>query len=66
ISMSGLTVYLGKQTLSGLNPKQIVRGVKKVVIHPQYNSATFNNDIALLLLNSSVTFNSYITPVCLA
>ncbi|KAM9481985.1 serine protease 27-like [Clarias gariepinus] len=66
ISMSGLTVYLGKQTLSGSNPNQIVKGVTKVVIHPQFNSATLNNDIALLLLNSSVPFNSYITPVCLA
>ncbi|XP_060776199.1 serine protease 27-like [Neoarius graeffei] len=63
---SGLTVYLGKQTLSGLNPNQIARGVKQVILHPKYNSATQDNDIALLLLNSSVTFTDYIIPVCLA
>ncbi|KAK3557076.1 hypothetical protein QTP70_024447, partial [Hemibagrus guttatus] len=63
---SGLTVYLGKQTLNGSNPNQIARGVNQVTLHPNYNSTTFNNDIALLLLNSSVTFTNYIRPVCLA
>ncbi|XP_058258434.1 serine protease 27-like [Hemibagrus wyckioides] len=63
---SGLTVYLGKQTLNGSNPNQISRGVKQVILHPNYNSATQNNDIVLLLLSSSVTFTNYIRPVCLA
>ncbi|XP_060723350.1 serine protease 27-like [Tachysurus vachellii] len=66
VSMSSLTVYLGKQTLKGSNPNQIARSVKQVIIHPSYNSATQDNDIALLLLNSSVTFTNYIRPVCLA
>lgn len=65
-SMSTLTVYLGKQTLNGPNPNQIARGVKQVILHPNYNSATQDNDIALLRLNSSVTFTNYIRPVCLA
>lgn len=65
-SMSTLTVYLGKQTLNGPNPNQIARGVKQVILHPNYNSATQDNDIALLSLNSSVTFTNYIRPVCLA
>ncbi|XP_027029918.2 uncharacterized protein LOC113660546 [Tachysurus fulvidraco] len=65
-SMSSLTVYLGKQTLKGSNPNQIARSVKQMIIHPNYNSATQDNDIALLLLNSSVTFTNYIRPVCLA
>ncbi|MCJ8729129.1 hypothetical protein PDJAM_G00102700 [Pangasius djambal] len=63
---SGLTVYLGKQTLSGSNPNQIARGVTQIVLHPSYNNATQNNDIALLRLNSSVNFTDYIRPVCLA
>ncbi|MCI4375000.1 hypothetical protein PGIGA_G00104030 [Pangasianodon gigas] len=63
---SGLTVYLGKKSLSGSNPNQIARGVTQIVLHPNYNNATQNNDIALLRLNSSVTFTNYIRPVCLA
>ncbi|KAK3557065.1 hypothetical protein QTP70_024451, partial [Hemibagrus guttatus] len=63
---SGLTVYLGKQALNSPNPNQIARSVKQVILHAGYNSATKNNDIALLLLNSSVTFTNYVRPVCLA
>ncbi len=35
-------------------------------MHPSYDSNTDNNDIALLWLSSTVTFNDYIRPVCLA
>ncbi|MCI4374998.1 hypothetical protein PGIGA_G00104010 [Pangasianodon gigas] len=66
IGTSGLVVYLGKQTLVGVNPNQITRSVTKLVRHPKYNSITNDNDITLLLLSSSVTFTNYIRPVCLA
>ncbi|XP_060776197.1 serine protease 27-like [Neoarius graeffei] len=63
---SAVIVYLGKQTLNGSNPNQITRRIKKVILHPNYNSTTKNNDIALLRLQASVTFSDYIRPVCLA
>lgn len=34
--------------------------------HPSYNPQTTNNDIALLKLESPVTFSDYVRPVCLA
>uniref|UniRef100_A0A672JVH8 chymotrypsin n=1 Tax=Sinocyclocheilus grahami TaxID=75366 RepID=A0A672JVH8_SINGR len=40
--------------------------VSKVITHPLYNRATFNNDIALLKLSAPVTFTPRISPVCLA
>ncbi|XP_062853107.1 serine protease 27-like [Trichomycterus rosablanca] len=63
---TNVVVYLGKQTLQGSNPNQISRRIVQVVRHPNYNSITYNNDIALLRLNASVTFSNYIRPVCLA
>ncbi|XP_007249193.3 serine protease 27-like [Astyanax mexicanus] len=59
-------VLLGKQTLTGSNPNQIQRGVRKVIVHERYDPNTQDNDITLLQLDSSVTFNKYIMPVCLA
>lgn len=39
--------------------------VKRVIIHADYHSGTLRNDIAVLLLDQSVVFNGYISPVCL-
>ncbi|XP_006811034.1 serine protease 27, partial [Neolamprologus brichardi] len=66
ITATGLTVNLGRQSLQGSNPNAESRTVTKIINHPNYNSVTFNNDICLLQLSSPVTFNNYISPVCLA
>ncbi|XP_078600937.1 trypsin-3-like [Branchiostoma floridae x Branchiostoma japonicum] len=39
--------------------------VIKVIVHKQYNSRTVDNDIALMKLSSSITFDDYASPVCL-
>ncbi|KAK3533996.1 hypothetical protein QTP86_000504 [Hemibagrus guttatus] len=39
--------------------------VVKTVSHPKYNSVKADNDIALLRLESPVTFGMYIVPACL-
>ncbi|XP_061765406.1 serine protease 27-like [Nerophis ophidion] len=63
---SGLSVSLGRLNLQGINPNEVSRIVDTVILHPDYNSVTFDNDIALLRLLSPVTFTDYIRPVCLA
>uniref|UniRef100_A0A3B3I9T3 Peptidase S1 domain-containing protein n=1 Tax=Oryzias latipes TaxID=8090 RepID=A0A3B3I9T3_ORYLA len=64
-SASGVTVVLGLQSLQGSNPNRVSRTITTLIVHPNFNSATQNNDIALLQLSSPVTFTNYITPVCL-
>ncbi|XP_038565935.1 transmembrane protease serine 9-like isoform X2 [Micropterus salmoides] len=66
VSTSTLTVYLGLQSLKGSNPNQVSRTVSQIIVHPNFNSRTFDNDICLLKLSSPVTFTTYIQPVCLA
>ena len=39
--------------------------MKSVVIHPQYNKATKNNDIAIVKLKSPLTFNNNVKNACL-
>ncbi|XP_013769974.1 transmembrane protease serine 9 [Pundamilia nyererei] len=66
ITSTGLTVNLGRQSLQGSNPNAASRTVTQIIKHPNYNSGTNDNDVCLLRLSSPVTFNNYISPVCLA
>ncbi|KAM6959267.1 transmembrane protease serine 9-like, partial [Aplochiton taeniatus] len=65
-SISGYTVYLGRQDQEGANLNQQSRSLAMVLRHPDYNAQTSDNDIALLQLSSAVGFTDYIKPVCLA
>uniref|UniRef100_A0A673CRP2 Peptidase S1 domain-containing protein n=1 Tax=Sphaeramia orbicularis TaxID=375764 RepID=A0A673CRP2_9TELE len=59
-------ISLGRQNLQGINPNEVSRTVATIILHPNYDSNTNDNDIALLRLSSPVTFTDYIRPVCLA
>lgn len=59
-------VYLGRETQAGPNRNEVRSTVSQVLVHPDYNNTLFNNDIALLKLQSPVQFNDFIRPVCLA
>ncbi|XP_030649819.1 serine protease 27-like, partial [Chanos chanos] len=63
---SDIIVYLGRRNQQESDPNEVSRGVSQIIIHPDFNSATSENDIALLRLSSSVNFTDYIKPVCLA
>uniref|UniRef100_A0A8C1LUF8 Zgc:123295 n=1 Tax=Cyprinus carpio TaxID=7962 RepID=A0A8C1LUF8_CYPCA len=54
-----IQIYLGRQSQSESNPNEVLR-TASATIHPNYNSLTHDNDIALLHLSSSVTFTDYI------
>lgn len=41
------------------------RNLKQVIPHPNYNHHTFDSDIALMELDSPVTYSDYIKPICL-
>ncbi|XP_061823747.1 chymotrypsin-like protease CTRL-1 [Nerophis lumbriciformis] len=59
-------LYFGRLTQSGLNPNEVSRTVAQVIVHPDYNNSTFENDIALFRLSSPITYTNYIQPVCMA
>lgn len=67
INVGNLRVYLGRMTQHGTNRNETMRNVQKIYIHSLFDNTTDNcdNDIALLHLSSPVTFNNYISPVCL-
>ncbi|XP_067426898.1 prostasin-like [Thunnus thynnus] len=65
-STAGLAVLLGLQTQEGSNLNAVSRTVSQIINHPNYNNVTSDNDISLLRLSSTVTFNNFILPACLA
>uniref|UniRef100_A0A3P9MKT6 Peptidase S1 domain-containing protein n=1 Tax=Oryzias latipes TaxID=8090 RepID=A0A3P9MKT6_ORYLA len=60
-----VVVYLGETEINN-SPNSVSRTVSRIIVHPNYNSPLNDNDVALLKLTSPVTFNDYISPVCLA
>ncbi len=59
-------MYFGRLSQSGSNLNETSRRASQIINHPNYDGSTFNNDIALIQLSSSVNFSDYIRPVCLA
>ncbi|XP_044211137.1 ST14 transmembrane serine protease matriptase a [Thunnus albacares] len=57
--------YLGLHTQRNTGSKVVKRNLKQIIPHPNYNAYTFDNDIALMELDSPVTYSDYIRPICL-
>lgn len=60
-----MTVDLGLQSLTS-SANVVSRSAAQIIVHPDYNSNTNDNDVALVQLSSAVTFTNYVRPVCLA
>ncbi|XP_030601164.1 ST14 transmembrane serine protease matriptase a [Archocentrus centrarchus] len=58
-------IYLGLHRQNQLGSPAEKRNLKQIIPHPNYNSFTFDNDIALMQLDSPVSYTDYIRPICL-
>lgn len=68
--LATLTVVLGDFDLSSENDDKktsasVTKNVRRVIVHRDYNAQTFENDIALLELDSPVEYQPHIVPICL-
>ncbi|XP_063791226.1 transmembrane protease serine 9-like isoform X2 [Pseudophryne corroboree] len=59
------TVLLGKYRLSMRDTHTTVAGVERIIMHPLYTGTGSRGDIALVKLDSPVTYTNYIMPICL-
>lgn len=57
----------GEYDISGdlESQRSVSKNVRRVIVHRQYDAATFENDIALLELESPIAFDSHIVPICM-
>ncbi|XP_057685588.1 suppressor of tumorigenicity 14 protein homolog isoform X2 [Corythoichthys intestinalis] len=56
---------LGQHELSRANEWSVRKKVMRIVAHRDYDQRTFNNDVALMELESDVPLNQHIWPICL-
>lgn len=65
--MGSLVVMLGQHELHGHTQqlKPMVKPVKRMIVHRDYNPDTFDNDIALLELETPFEMQPHIVPICL-
>jgi len=65
-SLNGYTVVAGEHRLNQNEGSEQERTVSQIVRHPQYNSNTLANDIAVWRVNQPFTFNQYVAAANLA
>ncbi|XP_056279708.1 suppressor of tumorigenicity 14 protein homolog isoform X2 [Pseudoliparis swirei] len=58
-------VLLGLHEQSQTSEWTVRRGVRRIVAHGDYNTVTYDNDIAVMELDANVTLNQNIWPICL-
>lgn len=62
-----LVVVVGEYDLQGKSNrlKPMIKKVKRMIIHRDYNPSNFDNDIALLELESPYKVQPHVVPICL-
>jgi len=65
--LANLVAVFGEYDISGEveSKRSISKNVKRVIVHRQYDAGTFENDIALLELESPVSYDLHIVPICM-
>lgn len=65
--LGSLVVIVGEYDLTGdfEKLKPVAKQVKRMIVHRNYNPETFENDIALLELESKFEVQPHVIPICL-
>lgn len=57
--------HLGTVSLSGVGGSPVKMGLKRAVLHPQYDAGILDFDAAVLELARPLVFGKYVQPICL-
>ncbi|XP_011870286.1 PREDICTED: mucin-5AC isoform X2 [Vollenhovia emeryi] len=65
--LASLVAVFGEFDISGEleSKRSVTRNIRRVVVNRGYDPATFENDLALLELESPVQFDEHIVPICM-
>lgn len=64
-SLNNFNIIMGSHHINTPSKHERTIGIRRIVIHPSWDRATYDNDIALIELIAQVKFNDYVSPVCL-
>ena len=63
LSLSKVRIVAGEHDLSRNSPAEQIRNIGQHVIHPGWDSKTWENDIALLMLDRPLSFDQFTKPI---
>ncbi|KAK9402253.1 TMPRSS7: Transmembrane protease serine 7 [Crotalus adamanteus] len=63
---SGWTAYMGIKSINKYSNNQaVMRSIKRIIVHPNYDQYVSDYDIALLEMEAPVFFTELVQPICL-
>ena len=65
VNVNKVKLFFGDWNQRKKDDKEKKRTIKTLITHPQYKKNTMENDLAIIKLSSSLSFNTAIQPVCL-
>merc|ERR550539_109203 len=66
LNLHNWALYAGAHNINIAGPHEKTYHIRRVVLHPGYNTTSLENDIALIITVESMTWNDHTRPACIA
>ena len=60
-----LPFFLGDQNLQTVDGQEQVFNISTIIVHPRYNTITYDNDVALVNIETNANLTNFVNTICL-